>query len=73
MRDIKFIVHFIRACAVLHNLSLDVVFDADNQGRAPADDIVLNENGQQDVDDRGDDRNGLEVRQGVMNNLQFVI
>lgn len=73
MRDIKFIVHFIRACTVLHNLSLDVVFDADNQGRAPADDIVLNENGQQDVDDRGDDRNGLEVRQGVMNNLQFVI
>lgn len=69
MKDIQFIVHFIRACAVLHNLSLDVVFNVDNQERAPEDVILLNENDQPDRDDR----DGVAVREEVMNNLQFVL
>lgn len=69
MKNVGFIVHFIRACAVLHNLSLDFVFDAEDQAIAPEHNIILNED---DLPDR-DDRNGVAVREEVMNNLQFVI
>lgn len=68
IKDIECVVHFIRVCAVLHNLSLDVVFHEDEQA-APEHDIVLNEDGQPDRDDR----DGVAVREEVMNNLQFVI
>lgn len=69
LKNVEFIVHFIRACAVLNNLSLHVIFDIDEQGPVPQLHIVLNEDGQPDMDDR----DGVVVRENVMNNLQFVI
>ncbi|KAJ8931484.1 hypothetical protein NQ314_015596 [Rhamnusium bicolor] len=69
IKNVGFIVHFIRACAALNNLSLDVVFDAEEQAIFPEYDIVLNEDG---LPDR-DDREAVAVREEVMNNLLFVI
>ncbi|KAL1491048.1 hypothetical protein ABEB36_011704 [Hypothenemus hampei] len=67
IKDIELIVHFIRACAVLHNLSLDVTFVADEE-IVPENIIVLNED---DYPDR-DDRNGVAIREAIMNNLRLV-
>lgn len=71
LKNIECIVHFIRACAVLHNLSLDVVFNEDEQEgpeqEAPGYDI--NDDGPPDRDDRG----GVAIREEVMTNLPFVI
>ncbi|KAJ8966433.1 hypothetical protein NQ314_003531, partial [Rhamnusium bicolor] len=53
------------SCAVRHNLSLDAVFDAEKQAMAPEYDTVLNEDG---LPDR-DDRDGVAIREEVMNNL----
>ncbi|KAJ8964431.1 hypothetical protein NQ314_004910 [Rhamnusium bicolor] len=50
-------------------LSTNVVFDAEEQVIAPEYDIVLNED---DLPDR-DDRDGVAVREEVMNNLRFVV
>lgn len=68
-KNIEFIVHFIRACAVLHNISLDVNFDLGEQVVVPENDILLNADNQPDRDDR----NGIEVRNEIVNNLPFVI
>lgn len=69
LKNVECIVHFIRACAVLHNVSLNVAFDVEEQAPVPHHDLNLNED---DEPDR-DDRDGVAVREEVMNNLQFVI
>lgn len=71
IRKITDIVHFIRACAVLHNIALtdDFVFD----------EYVPQQNQQQEQNERlealeiEDNVDGIRMRNIVMNNLPFVL
>ncbi|KAL1488209.1 hypothetical protein ABEB36_015166 [Hypothenemus hampei] len=69
---IEDIVHFIRACAVLHNLALDYDFDEDTP--TVEDDVAqpilaLDE----DQEPERDDQDGLVVRNAVKDNLNLII
>ncbi|CAH1960814.1 unnamed protein product [Acanthoscelides obtectus] len=64
-RVVAFMVHFIRACAVLHNLFLSVSFtveQAPGHPNVPRQHIFSNEDFQPD----SDDRDGQRVREEVM-------
>lgn len=68
-RNIEFCVHFIRAVAVLHNMSIGDEFE---DFIVPEDIHPQNEANLQDVDDeQQDDRNGIMRRNEVMNGLPF--
>lgn len=70
LKDIRLIVHFIRACAVLHNLSLDdVPLETEEMAPPPNNAEVVDENDGPARDDRG----GMQFRDEVMNNLPLII
>lgn len=69
LKNIGEIVHFIRACAVLHNLCIDDEFIP--EGEVPVQDIVEIGNVEENYEE--DNRNGINRRNLVMNNLQIVI
>lgn len=74
LRNIQDIVHFIRACAVLHNLSIENNFDLQDDELVGLNEEVAGreEDVREEYDDR-DDRDGIAKRNEVMNSLPFQI
>ncbi|KAJ8929185.1 hypothetical protein NQ314_018134 [Rhamnusium bicolor] len=70
LRKIPNVVHFIRACAVLHNLSIEDEFLMQEDAILPDQQFQLN-NLEEDFQE--DDRNGITKRNEVMNSLGLEI
>lgn len=71
LHNISVIVHFIRACAVLHNLCVDDEFIPYGQNILGHYQLL---NAEQQADgDNEDDRNGVAKRNEVMNTLTFIL
>jgi hypothetical protein len=71
LRKLEDMVHFIRACCVLHNMALDDDFPL-NEGNNEAGNVgipFLN-NDENDPDEEPDDRNGVQIRNQVVNILE---
>jgi hypothetical protein len=68
LRTIRDIVHFIRACCVIHNLAIndDVPFDDNNQ-MVDQQNAMLPELEEEDPDEMPEDRNGAQKRNEVVN------
>lgn len=70
LKNVADVVHFIRACAVLHNLSIDEVIMEEGYDPPQNDrEVVLN----RDDEPERDDRDGMAVRTEVMNTLPLLI
>lgn len=72
LKNVGDIVHFIRACAVLHNLSLDEELIIPDEMPPGELNVVINENDERENYDE-DDRNGVLKRNEVMNLLRLEI
>lgn len=71
LRKIEDIVHFIRACAVLYNLSVEHNLVQDDIHEQPNEVLVIPEYIMHDEEDAQDDRDGIAKRNDIMNNLPF--
>ncbi|XP_030745146.1 putative nuclease HARBI1 [Sitophilus oryzae] len=74
LRNVRDIVHFIRACCVLHNLALkdDVPLNQNDIGHQ--NEVVLGDlwdNNDEDPDEIPDDRNGVQKRNDIVNILNI--
>lgn len=70
LKNVADVVHFIRACAVLHNLSINEVIIEEGIDPPQNDrEVVLN----RDDEPERDDRDGMAVRTEVMNTLPLLI
>lgn len=69
LRNITDIVHFIRACCVLHNLAINDTFQYEENEQRNVD--LLPQDNFEDDSDYEEDINGREVRNQVVYNLQM--
>lgn len=72
LRNIRNAVHFIRACAVLHNIALtDNLHIQEEDVREVEDDNAVLEIGEREENE--DEEDGIQRRNVVMNNLPFIL